>query len=207
MSTSKLLLYQGACAVLGERKVSTLAENSVMRRRLDTAWDSGALGVCLSRGLWNHSLRSVQLDYSPSVEPPFGQRRAFDKPADWVRTAIVAQDEYFERALRKREYLDEAAYWYADIDTIFVRYVSNSTDYGMNLGAWPENFAEFVEASLAHKAAKSTTGSSSEADSIEARVKRLLIRARSTDAMDDPTDEIPSGWIAARRGNSSSRNR
>jgi hypothetical protein len=203
VATSKLLLYQDACTVLGERKVSTLAENSVMRRRLDSAWDSGVPRVCLSRGLWNHAMRSVQLDYSPSVEPPFGQRRAFDKPADWVRTAIIARDEYFASALRKREYLDEAEYWFADIDTIFAKFVSDSTDYGMNLGAWPANFSEFVGASLAHKAAKSTTSSSSEADSIEARVKRLLIRARSTDAMDEPTDEIPGGWVAARRGSGS----
>lgn len=206
MSTSKLLLYQDACTVLGERKVSTLAENSVMRRRLDSAWDSGVVRGCLSRGLWNHAIRSVQLDYSPSVEPPFGQRRAFDKPTDWVRTAIVASDEYFSNALRKRQILDEGEFWYADIDTIFVRYVSDDASYGMNFGAWPTNFAEFVGASLAHKAAKSTTGSSNEADSIEARVKRLLIRARSTDAMDEPTDEIPSGWVMARRGSGSREN-
>ncbi len=200
MSTSKLLLYQGACAVLGERKVSSLTEASVMRRRLDTAWDTGVVEECLGRGLWNHAMRSIQLDYSPSVEPPFGYRRAFDKPADWVRTAIVASDAYFQNALTR--YVDEAEYWFAELDTIFVRYVSSSTDYGMNFGAWPKNFTKFVEASLAHNAAESTTGSGNEADRIEARVKRLLIRSRSTDAMDDPTGFVPSGWVAARRGRS-----
>lgn len=195
--TDKLSLYQGACAVLGERKVSSLTENSVMRRRLDTAFDSGVIRGCLERGLWNHAMRSVQLDYSPSVEPPFGYRRAFDKPTDWIRTAIVARDEYFTNA--ERRYADEAGFWYAELDTIYVRFVSDSTDFGMNYSLWPQNFTDFAEASLAHKCVKSTTGSSNEADSLEARIKRLLIRSRSTDAMDEPTDTIPSGWAAARR--------
>jgi hypothetical protein len=201
----KLSVYQGACAELGERKVVTLTENSAKRRRLDTAWDSGVVGGCLERGLWNHAMRSIQLDYSPSVEPPFGFRRAFDKPIDWVRTAIVARDEYFRRALRKSEYADEAGFWFADLDVIFVRFVSDDSSFGMNLSLWPQNFTDFVHASMAHKVAKSTTGSQNDADALEARAKRLLIRSRSTDAMDEGTDSIPSGWVAARRGAGVSR--
>lgn len=199
----KLSLYGGACLALGERRVSSLTENSVMRRRLDTAWDSGVVRGCLGRGLWNHAMRSVRLDYSPSVEPPFGLRYAFDKPTDWVRTAIVAHDPYFSNALRR--YSDEAAFWFADLDAIFVRFVSDDPSFGMNFGAWPENFTEFVEHSLAFKVAKSTTGSNTDADALEARVKRLLVKARSTDAMDEATTSIPSGWVAARRGNSCCR--
>jgi hypothetical protein len=195
----KLSVYQGACLELGERKVVSLTEGSVMRRRLDTAWDSGVVRGCLERGQWNHAMRSIQLDYSPSVEPPFGLRRAFDKPTDWVRTCIVASDAYFSNALRR--YSDETGYWFADLDTIFARYVSDDPSFGMNLSLWPNNFADFVHASMAHKVAKSTTGSQNDADSLEARAKRLLIRSRSTDAMDEPTDTVPSGWAAARRGN------
>lgn len=197
---SKLSVYQGACAELGERKVVSLTESSVMRRRLDTAWDSGVVRGCLERGLWNHAMRSIQLDYSPSVEPPFGFRRAFDKPTDWVRTGIVAHDEYFKGALRKSQFADETGFWFADLDTIFARYVSDDPSFGMDLSLWPQNFTDFVHASMAHKVAKSTTGSQNDADALEARAKRLLIRSRSTDAMDEGTDAIPSGWIAARRG-------
>lgn len=202
---SKLTVYQGTCAELGERKVVSLSENSAMRRRLDTAWDSGVVRGCLERGLWNHAMRSIQLDYSPSVEPPFGLQRAFDKPTDWVRTAIVAHDEFFRNALRKQEYVDETGFWYADIDTLFARYVSDDPSFGMDLSLWPQNFTDFVHASMAHKVAKSTTGSQNDADALEARAKRLLIRSRSTDAMDEGTDSIQSGWVAARRGRSRER--
>ena len=99
--SSKLSVYNSACLALGERKLSSLSENVVMRRRLDTAWDDDFVKACLSRGLWNHAIRVVQLDYSPSVEPEFGYQRAFDKPTDWVRTAIVASDEYFNCALTR----------------------------------------------------------------------------------------------------------
>lgn len=196
----KLSLYQGAALALGERKPSSLTENSVMRRRLDTAWDSGVVRGCLQRGLWNHAMRTVRSDYSPSVEPDFGYRRAFDKPTDWVRTAIVASDEYCRCALN--EYADEATYLFADIDILYWRFVSDDAQYGMNFAGWPQNFTDFVEHSLAWKATKSTTGSENDAEAMEAKVKRFLKLSRSTDAMDEPTQFTRSGWAESRRGRS-----
>jgi hypothetical protein len=175
-----------------------------MRRRLDSAWDDDFVEACLSRGLWNHAIRVVQLDYSPSVEPEFGYRRAFDKPTDWVRTAIVANDEYFRSAITR--YDDTSAYWFTDIDTIYVKYVSNDVEYGLDYANWPANFSEFVGYSLALKVVKATTGSNTDEDDLEARVKRKLIRARSTDAMDEPTQFPPRGsWVSARSGSSRDR--
>jgi hypothetical protein len=195
---SKLSLYNSACVTfLGERKLSSLTENVVMRRRLDAAWDDDFLRGVLSSGLWNHAIRSVQLDYSPSVEPDFGYRRAFDKSSDWVRTAIVASDEYFKCALT--QYSDEAGYLFADLDTIYVRFVSDDTDYGADLSLWPKKFTEFAACDLALKVAKATTGSDADVDALEKRRKRLLLAARSTDAMDEPTQFPPRGsWVTAR---------
>src|SRR5258708_823139 len=121
--TDKLSLYNGALTeFLGERKLANLTENREPRRVLDEIWDGGALRYCLEQGLWNFAMRTIQLTYSPSVEPDFGFRYAFDKPTDWVRTAALCVDEFFRCPLL--QYNDEAGFWFADIDTIYVRYIS-----------------------------------------------------------------------------------
>jgi hypothetical protein len=177
---SKLSVYNAACLALGERKLSSLSENVVMRRRLDSAWDDDLVEYCLAQGLWNFAMVSARLDYSPSIEPDFGYRRAFDKPTDWVRTAIVTDDEYYRHHLTAYE--DEADFWFCDIDTIYVQYVSSSTSYGF---------------------AKVTTGSESDAEKMERMERKMMIKARSSDAMDEPTQFPPKGtWLQARRANS-----
>jgi hypothetical protein len=50
-------------------------------------------------------------------------RGAFAKPTDWVDTSAVCQDEYFRVPLL--QYADEVGYWFADLDEIYVKYVSD----------------------------------------------------------------------------------
>lgn len=199
---SKLSVYNAALLALGERKLLTLSENVVMRRRLDSAWDDDLVATCLAQGLWNFATNSIELTYSPSIDPAFGYQYAFDKPEDWVRTVLVAEDEYFDHHLTR--YADEADYWYSDLDTIYVRYVSSDTSYGFDYAKWPQNFSKYVAAALAAKVAKATTGSDSDVEKLERTERRMMIKARSSDAMDEPTKFPPKGsWVRARRTNSS----
>jgi hypothetical protein len=192
---SRLSLYQSAALVVGERKPASLSENSPVRRRLDTVWDDQGVRKCLKRGFWNFAMRSVKFDYSPSIEPSFGYRRAFNKPTDWVRTYIVTSDEHFRNPIR---YVDESGFWFADYDVIFVRFVSDDQDYGGDLSAWAENFTEFAAHWFASKIVNATTGTATELDRLDAKVKRLLLAARSTDAMDEPVQYPQSRWAGAR---------
>jgi hypothetical protein len=195
---SKLSVYNAACVTyLGERKLSSLTENVVMRRRLDAAWDDDFVRYVLGRGLWNHAMRTIRMEYSSDIEPEFGLRRAFEKPSDWVRTVVVASDEYFQCAIKN--YADEVEVLYADYDVIYARLVSDDAGYGGDLSRWPANFAEFAACTLAHRVAKATTGSDTDADALEKRSKRLLLAARSSDAMDEPTQFPARGsWVRAR---------
>lgn len=202
---SKLSVYNAAILALGERKLLSLSENVVMRRRLDSAWDDDLVETCLAQGLWNFATNSVELTYSPSVDPAFGDQGgyqyAFDKPEDWVRTVLVAQDAAFTHHLT--DYDDEGDYWYANLDTIYVRYVSSGTSYGFDYAKWPKNFSKYVSTALAAKVAKATTGSDSDVEKLERAERRAMIKARSSDAMDEPTKFPPKGtWLRARRANS-----
>lgn len=202
--TTKLSVYQGACALLGIRKLASLTENQLSRREFDGVYARGAIKTCLQMGQYNFAMRTRQLDYSPSVEPQFGYRRAFDKPTDWVRTCGLCCDEYFREPLL--DVVDEAGYWFADLDTIYVRHVSDDTSYGMDYSLWPENFSRVVEHYFAKETCLRLTQSQSLKDGLELDFAKWLLKSKSTDAMDEAASFPPEGsWVRARRGNHQGR--
>lgn len=197
---TKLGTYNGALRLCKDRKLASLTENREPRRLLDDAWGDGAtegaVKACLEMGQWTFATKSVQLDYSPSVEPSFGYSRAFDQPSDWVKTVAICSDEFFTEPLLA--YKTERKFWYAELDTIYVSYVSNDADYGADLSLWPENFAKLVQAYLANEIVGSLTNADSAfvIKTYEAAEKS----AKSFDAMEGPTRFPPAGsWVRARR--------
>jgi len=196
---TKLQLYNGALRLCGERKIASLAENREPRRLLDDAYGdgstNGSVRRCLELGQWTFAMRTIQLDYSPSIEPSFGFLRAFDQPTDMVNVAGIAEDEFFNVPLT--QYADERQYWYAHLDTIYVKYVSNHTDYGADLSLWPQVFADMVEADLAREIVVNLTGG--DVDKVEKKFKDAKTRAMSNDAMKKPTAFLPMGsWASSR---------
>ena len=147
MATDKLKLYNDALLMCGDRSLSSLTEEREPRRLLDQAWAFGVVDYCLEMGQWNFACRTQKLDYTPSITPDFGYRRAFTKPDDWIRTMGVCVDERFKIPLLA--YVDEGGYWYSDYDQIYVRFVSNDVAYGNDLGLWPASFQELVSTYLA----------------------------------------------------------
>lgn len=209
MGATKLGLYNGALRLCKDRKLSALTDNTEPRRLLDDAYGdgstNGAVKFCLESGLWTFATRSGQVDYTPSVEPDFGYRYAFTQPTDMVRPVAICQDEYFTVPLS--HYADERQYWYCDLQTIYVRWVSNGASYGADLSLWSEKFVKFVEAYLASEIVNNLTGDKD----IIAYVNRVFEDAkkdaRSLDAMNKPTQWFPQGaWAGSRYGSGRSRN-
>lgn len=194
---TKLQLYNGALIMLGSRTLSSLSENRESRRVLDNIYDEDGIKTCLEQGLWNFAMKTVKAEYSPSVTPDFGLQYAFDKPSDWCRTAAVCTDEYFGNPLLS--YRDEAGYWFADLDTIYVQYVSDDESYGKDLSLWPQNFLKYVQTYFAYEACNRITGSKADSQELERKTRDRLIIAKGTDAMDEPTKFPPNGsWVRAR---------
>lgn len=208
---SKLGVYNGALNIeLGERKLSSLTENRPSRRRLDTVWD-GDTGVlwCLEQGLWNFAMETAAVTYSPSVTPGLsdagGYLRAFDKPEHFRRLALLSDDAGFCNSLV--DYVDEGAYWFANCDTLYVKYVSSDSQRGLDLSLWPANFTKFVQLHFAESICMATTNSEERRLELEKKKKRALNVARSTDAMNESPRFPPVGsWTRARRGGGSSSN-
>jgi hypothetical protein len=203
--TDKLSIYNGALNILGERKLASETENREPRYQLDDIWDNDMVDRCLQMGQWNFAARSVQLEASPSVTPSFGYQYGFDKPpTDFIRTMMVCYDEYFDRPITR--YSDEGQWIFADVEVIYLKYVSNDSQFGGDFSLWPPNFTEFVEHYLAYKVQPRLTGldyreiNSTGMSTMEAKFERSLLKAKSTDAMEGPAKFAPKGGWANSRG-------
>lgn len=208
--TDKLSIYNGALRILKERRLSSLTESREPRRLLDDAYGDGRTeGVvkkCLEVGQWVFARRSVRIDYSPSITPDFGYRYAFDHPEDYVRPAAICTDEYFRQPLL--QYTDEGSYWYCDLQTIYVTYISNGPTFGTDMSRWPETFVSLVEASAAREIAGNLTNGDKAMQWAEMAYRSALKSAQSMDAMKQPTRFMPAGsWSAARSAGSGQRSR
>jgi len=205
MATTRLLIYNGALSYfLGERKLASLTEDRKPRHLLDDVWTDGGVNYCLEQGDWNFAMRTIQLDYTPSIEPDFGYLRAFTKPTDWVSTSGMCSDEFFRSPLLF--YDDEVEHWFSDLDTIYVRYVSDDAAYGTNYAAWPVSFTDYVKCVFARKVVMGLTGDENKLGNMMKLEARLLSVAKNKDAKGQPTKFPPQGmWNSSREGNSGTR--
>lgn len=201
MATTQLKLYNEALTeYLGERELASLTENREPRRVLDSVWGTPASGLaraCLEQGHWKFALRGAKLEYTSAITPAFGYRRAFEKPVDCVKLTMLCADEWFRNPLTA--YTEEAGFWFADYDELYLTYVSNDAAYGMDLSLWPESFSRYVAASLAARAAIRIKQNRQDKRDLEALAEKLLRDARSKDAMQGPTKFLPPGsWLRSR---------
>ena len=98
--------------------------------------------------------------------------------------------------------MDEATYWFADIDVLYVRYVSSGDDYGMNSAAWPESFQTYLAFRLAWLGCERITNSTAKKDRLERDMMVALKETRSVDAMAEGVKFLPrGGWSRSRGSN------
>ncbi len=208
LSADKLKVYNKALYKLGSRKLASITENREPRRVLDEIWGAAddMLSWALEIGDWNFATRIVELSYSPSVEPSFGHRRAFDIPTDMRKLTSLAADEFFTRPMTAREYQIAGPYWLADVDALYAKYVSDDPSYGFNSAAWSEQFCELLACKLAMQACERITNSRTKKQEIAAELRQAMAYAKSSDAMAEGSKSLPQGsWLRARGGYSGYR--
>lgn len=201
---SKLALYNRALRRLGERRLASLTEDRKPRHELDEIYADGFIKGLLEKAHWNFATRAIEQTYESDIEPEFGYLRVFTKPSDWVKTSAFCSDEYFLAPINA--YADEAGYWHCDYDTIYVRYVSDDSEYGSDLGAWPEAFTHWAGVRLARLLAPSIARGKTSIADLEKEEARLLFDAKTRDAANEGAKFTPLGsWARARFGGSRSR--
>ena len=195
--TDKLSLYNGALRAIGERELASLTENREPRRRLDAVWAEGAVDFCLGIGQWKFAKRTQQLAPSTTVAPDFGYRLAYAIPDDHIRTCALCDDEYLQHPLLA--YQMEQNYIYADVEPIYLSFVSDDASYGGDYSLWPEDFIRVVKLYLAQEIVWPITQNVEKKTAIEKDLKRAISDAKSSDAMEGPTVFPPMGSFAKAR--------
>lgn len=201
----KLSIYNGALRELGETPLSSLTENRSSRRTLDAFYDD-ALDYCLEAGFWTFAEKTLKLDYDPSIEPSFGYTRFFRKPDDYVNLCGIWSDGYMQNPLGVA-YDEDGQGWYSDFESIYVKYVSNSPDFGKNLNIYPATYKLFVERQLALITCMEITKSETKLERINNLVKTAERNAKNVTARGKPSKRMPVGsWVRARMSGYSREN-
>lgn len=200
MATDRLKIYNGALLICGDRDLASLSENAESRRLLDLVWNDGGVKHCLEQAQWHFAMRSSRFDYETSITPEFGFARAFTKPPDWVNTSGVWGDASMHSPLL--DYADEAGYWFANQDELYVKYVSNHASYGGDFSKWPESFTLYVKTYFASRVARKLPGGKDRVDDLckkNGELDKALLNAKNRAAMALPATFPSRGtWVAAR---------
>jgi hypothetical protein len=196
---TKLSLYNGALIKCGERKLASLGDPSPSRHVLDDVWDGGAIDYCLEMKQWTFATRSIELIANSDYEPDYGYKYIFDKPSDFIKTVAICSDEYYTSPLLS--YAIEGDFIAADIETIYIRYVSNDEAYGGNMAGYSPSFQEMVKLYLASRIIGSISQDTQKIALITNMYRDEVKLAGSKDAFNKPTSTPPTGsWVRARLG-------
>lgn len=192
-------VWNAALREIGERNLTDTGEGVEAARVLADVYND-VVTDCLTEGQWNFATRTVMVESDTGVTPAFGPQEVFAKPDDWLRTTALSAEEELQTPLER--YLDDVDYWSADVTPIYVRYISNSADWGFNLANWPRAFTRFVELSLALRVCERLSQNQSKWDRLADQVKEAKRKALSQDAMNEAQPKYsPMGsWNAARGG-------
>jgi hypothetical protein len=197
----QLSIYNLALGHLRERRVASLQEQREPVRVLNDFFPASTAS-CLERHFWKFGKRVVSIDASTTMIPSFGWKYAFNIPEDRVRNYLISTVETL--ILPLWDYAEEAGYLYANFTPIFLVYISNDAEYGMNLGAWTQSFTDYVALNLAVRACNRLSEKAdllAGPDGLIKREKQARLVAASMDAMNDPPGQMPTGtWSRSRRG-------
>lgn len=197
MAVDKLWLYNEALRVLGERRLVNLTEQREPRYLLDDVYNGIFVKAVLEEGQWLFATRASKFDHNPAITPNFGYHYVFNKPADWIRTTACCSDEYYRVPLN--EIADEGGFWYSDIQTIYIKYVSSDGSFGGDLSKWPPSFSMYAASYLADQIVGRVKNAKVLSDDVEAEMAKRLLKAQSRDAMNGPSKFPPPGSFTSAR--------
>lgn len=198
-------IYNDALLIMGLEEITSNTDDSNRRVKLDTALNAGLVADLLEDTSWQFGQTTVEIQFNPSVEPPFGHQRAFDKPDDLHRLDGMYRDEYLNRPLK--QYVDEGGRWFCEYDEIWVTYIS--TDFLVNPSGWPTYFKRLVAGRMAMDAAPSLRTEGADVDNAVLVHDKRESNATSNDAMQSPPHMLSTGsWVNSRyQGVGANRNR
>lgn len=208
---TKQQLYRSSVLLLKQNAVDlTVTDDSAFVNVLDLVYDE-TLRFCLCAGDWNFATRTVSIEASEDVESGIDDYAyAIPKPDDYAgRIVAISGNQRFDPPLD--DYHEDggfSGYIWCDVDPLYLRYISNGVEYGLNLTDWLPAFERYVEHELAWRIAPHLTSmSANEKEEFRKERKRALQDAQAKDARNQGAQKLPQGRLVQARGWPSTRSR
>lgn len=195
---TKLGIYNKALIALGDAvPLVSLSENRAARRFLDQVWDNGVVNYCLEQGFWSFATKTAKITYSTTIIPSFGFKYAFEIPNDFCAINGIWINDNLNTALEMYNF--EGGVIYCDYDTIYLKYISNASNYGGNLARWSEAFSDWVGLRMAFEAQPLITNSLNMDANLDRAQQVAKLHALNLDKRNKQKKKIPMGsWVSAR---------
>jgi hypothetical protein len=192
----KLSVYNEALRYMSQRSLASLTEEGKARRALDREYNN-AIDDVLADSLWNFAMKTVEISADTDLDPVFGFQNAFTRPDDFVRLVNISDNEAADTDLPRFDV--DKDNWYADVEKIYVKYISNDSAYGYSINDWPRPFASAVAATLAAHTCYEITGDKSIRNDCIVIARDKLSAASRLDAMEERVKFSPMGsWAQSR---------
>lgn len=197
-------IFNNSLRMFGHRTLAQFDSTTLEGREL-LAYRATALNYLLERYKWNFAEKFIAL--SPvqkerldvnDAEDVQGFDNVFNKPADWVSTAMVSDDSDREYdGLRPEEYRDAGGCIFADAEILYLWYISNK----LTPPQFSQTFADALSAYMALGIMYQISPNNTRYQLIEEKFVRLLHQAKAHDGRQNPPQRYPEGRLSrARRG-------
>jgi hypothetical protein len=208
---TKQQLYRSSVLLLKQNAVSlAVTDDEAFVNTINLIYDE-ALRFVLTAGDWNHATRTVSIEASEDVSSGINDfAYAMEKPSDYAgRIVAISGNQRFDPPLD--DYHEDgglSGYIWCDVDPLYLRYISDGVEYGLNLADWPPSFERYVEHELAWRIAPMLTSmGANEKEEFRKERKRALLDAQAKDARNQGAQRLPQGRLVQSRGYPSSRSR
>lgn len=180
-------------AHLGEPPAASSASTDATTQMIVASWPSHAESL-LSIHPWNFATVTEPLAVLAGVEP-VGYKYAYAKPAGCLR--ILAVSLTSQREDPGVRYIDHGGQIWADAQDLYIRFISST--YKEQIGLWPAPVFDALALRIALVQAPIQTQSRGKLGDIESMERRMLRQAKSWDALQMPSYELPPGRFVRAR--------
>lgn len=195
ISSDWLPIFNDALLILGLEQIADVNDDSNRRYKLSNALSADIVKSLLEDLSWQFGTQTDKLEYSTTVEPEWGYRRAFEKPSKMVRLDGIYSDEYQSYPIK--QYHDEGNYFFCDIDEIWVTYISS--DFLTNPSQWKSHFKRLVASRMAKDAGPSLRKEGADHANAKEEFSERMRVSKSNDAMASPPKILRRGsWTSSR---------
>lgn len=188
--TSEVGICNSALNKIGAKYIASLSEGSANANACNEQYAKVRDALLRSHN-WNFAMKRVQLAQL-STTPAFGFDYEYQLPSDWLRVVSVHDNDEGTGAVK---YKIEGKKILTDSDELYLRYVHQITDPNEMTADFHEALAYLLAKDLSTKIANSNTLRELSGRDVSAAV----LRAKSTDAIEDYPEEFPeSSWVTER---------